>query len=101
MYNAPRSASIFANQDTIFWVLDRKTFKQVVEEVTTKQYEENRALLEDITFFKKMNENQKDSIAFAMISQRFQDGVDLVSKGDQANSYYIIKSVSDFFILNS
>lgn len=29
LYNAPRSASIKADQSTTFWVLERKAFKQV------------------------------------------------------------------------
>ena len=38
-----------------------------------------------------MNDNQKDSIASAMITQKFDDKKELVVQGDQADSYYIIK----------
>jgi cGMP-dependent protein kinase len=51
LYNAPRSASIKAAIDTYFWSIDRKTFKKVVSEITTKQYRENRLFLNGVNFF--------------------------------------------------
>jgi len=94
LYNAPRSASIKCCTDCQFWVIDRKTFRNVVEEVTEKQFVENRAFLENIQFLKSMGENQKDSIAQAMISQKYAKETYLVNKGDQADSYFIIKEGS-------
>lgn len=57
LYNAPRSASIRAAIDTYFWSIDRKTFKKVVSEITTKQYRENRLFLNGVNFFQSMTEN--------------------------------------------
>jgi cGMP-dependent protein kinase len=91
LYNAPRSASIKCLVDSYFWVIDRTAFKNVVEEVTAKQFQENRTFLETAEIFSTMVENQKDSIAQAMISQKYNPGAELVSKGDQADSYFIIK----------
>lgn len=94
LYNAPRSASIKASVDSHFWAIDRKTFKKVVQDITTKNFQENRKFLDDINFFKSMTGPQKDSIAAALISQKFEKDKIIVNKGDQANSYYIIKKVS-------
>lgn len=93
LYNAPRSAGIKAAIDTYFWAIDRKTFKKVVEEITTKQYRENRTFLNDVNFFQSMTENQKDAIAGVLISQKFDKDQVIVNQGDQADSYYIIKKV--------
>ena len=91
LYNAPRSGSCKCNSDTKFWVIHRKVFKNVVEEVSQKQFEDNRVFLDTVQFFSTMNDNQKDSIASAMITQKFEDKKELVVQGDQADSYYIIK----------
>lgn len=91
LYNAPRSASIKCLVDSYFWVIDRTAFKNVVEEVTAKQFQENRKFLETAEIFSTMADGQKDSIAQAMISQKYNPGAELVSKGDQADSYFIIK----------
>ena len=93
LYNAPRSASIRANVTTQFWAIDRKTFKKVVGEITAKQYVENRKFLNDVNFFESMTDSQKDAIASVLISQKFDKGKVIVSQGDQADSYYIIKKV--------
>lgn len=42
LYNSPRSASIKCETMSFFWVIDRKTFRNVVEEISTKKFEENR-----------------------------------------------------------
>jgi cGMP-dependent protein kinase len=91
LYNAPRSASIKCDTKTYFWVLDRSNFRSVVDEVTSKKFKENREFIEKITIFTKMTENQKDSIASAMITQTFFAGQELVCQGDQADSYFLIK----------
>ena len=85
---------------SFFWVIDRKTFRNVVEEISTKKFEENRNFQDsiDTNFITTMSESQKCSISQAMINQKFDSGKDLVSKGDQADSYYIIKEVLFFFI---
>ena len=62
-----------------------------MEEVTAKQFKENRDFLENVNIFSAMGENQKDSIAAAMISQKYPDGKVLVNKGDQADSYFMVK----------
>lgn len=92
LYNSPRSASIRAVQDTRLWAIDRKTFKKVVEDVTTKQFKENREFLEKVPFFESMTDSQKDAIASVLLSQHFKKGEAIINKGDMASSYYIIKS---------
>lgn len=98
LYNAPRSASIQANEDTCFWAIDRKTFRKVLisltkvmEEVCEKQFEQNKTFLDKVNFFHTMTQSQKEAIAGALISQKFNPGENIVNEGDMASSYYIIK----------
>jgi cGMP-dependent protein kinase len=91
LYDAPRSASICCNENSFFWAIDRLAFKKIIEEVTKKQFSENRKFLSSVELFANMSDSQKDSITSLMLSQIYQDGQNLVSKGDQADSYFIIK----------
>ena len=43
-----------------------------------------------------MSNSQKDGISSAMITQKYGDKKELVNKGDQADSYFIIKEVFFF-----
>lgn len=54
-------------------------------------FKENREFLNKIRFFEAMTDGQKDSIARSLIVQRFKSGEAIISEGDQASSYYIIK----------
>jgi cGMP-dependent protein kinase len=94
LYSAPRSASIKAVQDTGFYAIESKTFKKVVEEVTTKQFRENREFLNGVDFFNSMTDTQKDAIAGVIMTQKFRKGDQIITEGDQASSYYIIKEVA-------
>jgi cGMP-dependent protein kinase len=94
MYNATRSASIFANQTTRFWAIDRRTFKKVVEEVATNKFKENREFIEKVPFFDSMTEGQKDAVTMVLLTQIFKKGQTIINEGDQAASYYIIKDVN-------
>ena len=58
--------------------------------MSSKQFKKNRVFLNNVNFFDSMTEEQKDSIANALILERFKDGEIIVHQGDQADSYYII-----------
>lgn len=92
LYNAPRSATIKATTSCEIWGIDRETFRNIVEEICTRQYEENRAFLDTIDFFKIMTESQKDAIAEVIVTEHYTNGDQIVCQGDQASSYYLIKS---------
>lgn len=51
LYNAPRSATCRAIDDCYLWAINRATFKKAVTEMITKEYQENRKFIEDISFF--------------------------------------------------
>lgn len=51
----------------------------------------NRKFMESVPFFSFMSDEQKDSIASALISVRFKAGDTIVAEGDRADSFYLIK----------
>jgi CRP-like cAMP-binding protein len=52
LYNAPRSATVKALEHCYLWGIDRNTFRRAVEEMITKEYEENRKFMEVVRFFR-------------------------------------------------
>ena len=53
LYGAPRSASIKATETSQLWGIDRHTFRKAIEEMTAKEYEENRKFIDAVKFFSK------------------------------------------------
>lgn len=91
LYNAPRSASVKALEECYLWGIDRNTFRRAVEEMITKEYEENRKFMEVVRFFHNLTNEQKDAIAAVLIVQKFYKNQIIVTEGDPASSFYIIK----------
>ncbi|EGR28852.1 protein kinase domain protein [Ichthyophthirius multifiliis] len=91
LYNAPRSASVKALEHCFLWGIDRNTFRRAVEEMITKEYEENRKFMEVVRFFHNLTNEQKDAIAAVLIVQKFYKNQVIVTEGDPASSFYIIK----------
>jgi cGMP-dependent protein kinase len=75
----------------MLWAIDRKTFRKAIEEMMTKEYDENRHFIENVKFFQTMTAEQKDSLASVLFTQKFSPGQNIVSEGDPASSFYIIK----------
>lgn len=71
LYKAPRSATVKANDKCYLYGIDRSTFRRAVEEMITKEYEENRKFMEQVRFFHNLNNEQKDAIAAVLIVQKF------------------------------
>ena len=60
LYNAPRSASIRTLQKCYLWGLYRSSFRKSIEELSSKNYEENRKFINSNQFFGKIfNGNMK------------------------------------------
>ncbi|CAK66144.1 unnamed protein product (macronuclear) [Paramecium tetraurelia] len=92
LYNATRSASTKALTNCGFWSLERATFKKTIEEITLKEYDENRKFIDQVNFFSFMTTEQRDMIGHALITTKFNPGQNIVNEGDQADSFYVIKS---------
>ncbi len=45
MYNAPRAATIIADDDAILWSLDRSTFNHIVKDAASKKREKYETFL--------------------------------------------------------
>lgn len=91
LYNAPRSASLFAMEKSTLWGIDRNTFRKAVAEVCEKEYTQNRSFIDKVRFFEYLTQKQKDFVASVLIQHVYHNGEKIVIQGDQASSFYIIK----------
>ena len=73
------------------WLIDRQTFREAVEEVIIRDYNENRKCLEGIRFFTNLTNDQKDIIASALVTQKFYKNQIIIQEGDPGSSLYYIK----------
>ena len=92
LYNAPRSASLKAAEDSYVWAIERAIFKKVIRGLNVAEYEENKLFMNQVSIFEGLTDFQKSNLASNVITQRFNPGTNIVCKNDKADSYYVIKS---------
>ena len=90
IYNAVRSASIKAQQDSILWCLDRVTFSNFFKDINERLYRENRNFLDNVSFFRFFTPPQKDTLALNLSKQCFQQNEIIIHQGEIGTSFYII-----------
>lgn len=91
LHGAPRSATIVANTECLFWVLERKNFKKIVDHINQLNYEENKQFVHSISILSHIENDQKSILCQNLIKEIYEEGSVIVKEGDDANCLYIIK----------
>jgi CRP-like cAMP-binding protein len=52
LYNAPRSSTIEACEDSTLWMISRQSFRHAVETIVLQNYEQNRKFMEVSDFYR-------------------------------------------------
>jgi cGMP-dependent protein kinase len=73
------------------WFIDRQSFREAVEEVIIRDYNDNRRCIDKTKFFCNLNNDQKDIIASAFVTQKYNKDEIIVQEGDPGSSFYYIK----------
>jgi len=66
LYNAPRAATIIANEECLLWKLDRDTFNHIVKEAANKKREHYEAFLNKVPILSTMEPYERNSLADAL-----------------------------------
>ncbi|CAD8129027.1 unnamed protein product [Paramecium sonneborni] len=74
-----------------FWAIDRNIFRKAIEEISLKDYEQNQEIIQKVKCFQSLTYDQRKAISSFVITLSFDAGKIIVRKGDQADSFFIIK----------
>jgi cGMP-dependent protein kinase len=86
-----RSTTIRCAEASSFWVMQRETFKKLMEEMSTEAFEQNRMFLDRIHLLSSLNSAQKDLLAANMVSVKYKPGQHIIQEGDKGEVMFIIK----------
>jgi cGMP-dependent protein kinase len=92
LFNAPRSASIRAETTCFLWYIDRRTFKDAVEDVISTTYNENKAFIDKCPLLGELSGSQRQALADIAMSQYYEKNTKICIEGEQASSFYILKA---------
>jgi len=90
LYNAPRAATITANEPCVLWKLDRDTFNHIVKDASQKRREKYEAFLESVPIFKTMEPYERSKLADAFVEHKFKDGDAIIREGEPGNDLYLL-----------
>lgn len=94
-YEEPRSATVFAKEATVTWVLDKNTFRGGLAHRTEEICSSNAKFLMNVPFFKEFEgdpalKSYVQKVAEVMVPADFSDGDTIIKQGDEGNTFYIV-----------
>ena len=94
LYNAPRAATITANEPCVLWKLDRDTFNHIVKDASQKRREKYEAFLESVSIFETMEPYERSKLADAFVEHKYKEGDFIINEGEPGNELFLIQEGS-------
>lgn len=92
LYNAPRAATIIAEEDSVLWGLDRKTFNHIVKDAAAKKREKYEEFLKTVEILQTMDSYERSKLADAFKEENYEEGDVIIREGDQeGNVFYFVE----------
>lgn len=91
LYNAPRAASIIANEDCILWALDRECFNNIVKEAAMKKREKYENFLKSVEILKQVEDYELSQICDALQLKKISKGTEIIKQNEIGDNFYIIE----------
>eukprot|EP01069_Polyplicarium_translucidae_P004690 Polyplicarium_translucidae@DN2636_c0_g1_i1.p1 len=92
IHNTPRSATVTAQTDGAVWGVQRQAFRNILKQLSSRNFAENRQFIDSVRIFDMLTESQKTMITNALVVESFKDGQKIVTEGEQGDVLYIIKA---------
>lgn len=91
LYNAPRAATIIAEENSTLWSLDRECFNHIVKEAAVKRREKYVEFLGKVQVLAKMDPYERSQLADVLKTLKFEPGEFIIKQGDTGNDFYIVE----------
>ena len=90
MYNAPRSATIVAETESVLLSLDRDTFNFIVKGSSMKRRNMFEDFLSRIEILNDLDPNEIAKLCDCLQTESFHKGEEVLKQGDAGNKFYLI-----------
>eukprot|EP01015_Nassula_variabilis_P027098 TRINITY_DN5497_c0_g1_i2.p1 TRINITY_DN5497_c0_g1~~TRINITY_DN5497_c0_g1_i2.p1 ORF type:complete len:338 (+),score=111.67 TRINITY_DN5497_c0_g1_i2:29-1042(+) len=91
LYNAPRAATIQAENDCLLYALDRGCFNNIVKEAAIKKRQRYDDFLQRVDILQSMDPYERSKIGDAVKTVKFKKGDYVVKLGDTGNTFYFVE----------
>ena len=94
LYNAPRAATITANDVCVLWKLDRDTFNHIVKDAAQRRREKYESFLGQVPIFETMEPYERSKLADAFTEKRVAAGEMIIREGEPGNELFLLQAGS-------
>lgn len=91
LYNAPRAASIIADEECLLWKLDRETFNHIVKDAASKKRERYEDFMGKVSIFSTMDAYERQKLADAFRDVTFKADAVIIKEGDEGQDLFILQ----------
>jgi len=92
LYNAPRTATITAREDSEVWGLDRATFRNLVVRSSEAQFKRNVDFLGGVDIFQGLSPQERAAVAEVLEDEEFEHDEAIVEQGEVDDKMFILQS---------
>jgi cAMP-dependent protein kinase regulator len=90
LHNAPRAATVTAEEDVTAWALDIFSFKSILMTKADSDAEMQMKTLDGIDMLKGLSREEKQTLCTSMKEKVYKAGRMIICEGDEGNTFYII-----------
>lgn len=91
MYNAPRAASIDAEEESVCFSLDRDTFNHIVKNAAIDRRKKYDGFLQKIDILSSLSPYEREKICDCLTTEYFKKGDLIIKEGDEGEKFYLIQ----------
>lgn len=91
LYTSPRAASVIAEANTLFYRVDQKTFRYIMQSQTLQTENDKKELLQGVVFLQDLDPTDINKLVHTMTPRVFEAGEFIVRKGELGDTFYVIQ----------
>lgn len=90
LYSQPRAATVTATSEAKLWVVDGKTFRKIIMTSAHRKRKLYESFLKTVPILSSLEPSELVKLADALEPQDFDEGDNIITEGEQGDTFYII-----------
>jgi len=90
LYNAPRAATIFSDDASIIYALDRNTFNHIVKDAAIRKRDKYETFLKKVSLLETMDDYERSQVSEAFKDEKFKAGDTIIKQGASGDKMYFL-----------
>jgi len=91
LYNAPRAATIIAEEDSVCFSLDRDCFNNIVKEATVKRRERFDEFVNKVEILQELDAYERGQLSDCLTTETYNEGDTILKAGETGIKFYMIE----------